>query len=457
MCDSPLILKRNRYRSTNSLAVSNFDIVPCGSCPSCLVSKRNDLFPLINTEQIFTNHFAGRTAYITFTYNEDSLPYLRFSVERYSQGKFLNVDYFRGTPNRVNDKYNLSVPIAYYKDVQNFFKTIRKTLKRINPAFELRYIFASEYGTSESHTKRPHYHCLMFLNAPLSEYFINRDFLAFCQKYWHFGFLAKSAQYPLWVNGLCSTPAYYLSKYIVKGSSISTHPHYTRVNTFVNRWRKVFVDFFRDFGYKIGSHRPLAPIVFSFFPLKFKIRKSIRFGHQQLPYIWQTLSRSDSSDFKFSVSSLVKPIRYSNKLIKYYLKHCPSDVLPTAFYNYYRIKCTNQRELLSTISPSLAKYSLRDFLLYNILYNKIPSNDLIYHLTNYPDETFEDTLVFLSNHVAFIELDHYISYSDALNYDFQNSLPQPLLAKFDAIQQSIRNFSESKRYSNLFEYIHYKQ
>lgn len=100
--------------------------MPCGKCPQCLANYRAELISRLKVEN-FNSSFS---LFVTLTYDDNNL--------------FFN---------------NKGVASVCKRDVQLFFKRLRKKLG--NKSF--RYFLTSEYG---DHTKRPHYHALLFFAIP---------------------------------------------------------------------------------------------------------------------------------------------------------------------------------------------------------------------------------------------------------------------------------------------------
>jgi len=100
--------------------------VPCGKCAFCLQTKRNSW--------LFRLHHEARTQqmpayFLTLTYDEKHLP-------------------------RFKGKATL-----WFRHLQLYFKRLRKE------GYRLKYVAVGEYGTR---TERPHYHAIMWTNAPVN-------------------------------------------------------------------------------------------------------------------------------------------------------------------------------------------------------------------------------------------------------------------------------------------------
>lgn len=99
--------------------------LPCGSCPNCIIQRKNDWLTRVH----FETYYHGIPLFITLTYNDDHLPRLRKNVATLRK-----------------------------RDVQLFIKRLRK----IQSGSVHKYMAVGEYGTK---TKRPHYHLLLWYNG----------------------------------------------------------------------------------------------------------------------------------------------------------------------------------------------------------------------------------------------------------------------------------------------------
>ncbi len=105
--------------------------VPCGRCPHCKRRRINDwVFRLQEEEK---NAISAR--FVTLTYAPEYLPLAKSKL-----------------------------PTLYKKDLQNYFKRLRKKEKHVKQtAHPIKYYACGEYGET---TYRPHYHCILFNLAP---------------------------------------------------------------------------------------------------------------------------------------------------------------------------------------------------------------------------------------------------------------------------------------------------
>lgn len=110
------------------LTIPMFQYVPCGECELCKQAKRVDI---VRRAELASLEYACPPYQFKLTYDDEHLP-------KYSE--------------------------LQYRDVQLFFKRLRKKLASLHLPTDFKYIVAGEYGSKNTH--RPHYHVIMF-NNPL--------------------------------------------------------------------------------------------------------------------------------------------------------------------------------------------------------------------------------------------------------------------------------------------------
>jgi hypothetical protein len=103
---------------------------PCGKCMPCLISRKSKWSDRILLESL--QH--EKSAFVTLTYNDASLPY-----------------------RHPNTNELLDAPTLNHEHAQKFLKRIRKAFPS-----KLRYFVAGEYGSDY----RPHYHFALFGYSP---------------------------------------------------------------------------------------------------------------------------------------------------------------------------------------------------------------------------------------------------------------------------------------------------
>lgn len=141
----------------DGVVVPAFVSIPCGKCPICRdVAMREYCCRAVCESQTSSSV----PLFLTLTYNDDHLP----------------------------DGANLCK-----RDVQLFFKRLRKHLEKKHPDAKLRYIYCGEYGT---YYGRPHYHAIVW-NYPYEEELtpyvpLSYQALPTIEKCWNNGFVYVS-------------------------------------------------------------------------------------------------------------------------------------------------------------------------------------------------------------------------------------------------------------------------
>lgn len=139
--------------------------VPCGKCASCQVNKQNE-YHLRNYYECMATFNAGGFVYMDcLTYSDESLPHLK--------------DFLNYIPDSLN------YPCFSYPDFRLFMVRLRRHLTNLgfDVKSSLRYFMASEYGTSERCTHRPHYHVLFYVTSSFDSLVLSKA-VADC---WPFG------------------------------------------------------------------------------------------------------------------------------------------------------------------------------------------------------------------------------------------------------------------------------
>ena len=187
MCTNCRTVKnRSLYRNLDYGPITR--TVPCGECDECRFIKQSEWSTRLSFDIHQCYSLGGVCVFLTFTYSNDSLPYLDFSFENRS----------------------FHIPCFNREHPRKFLRRLKKLFyKKYGPARSdgkpgYRYFFVSEQGST---TNRPHYHCL-FMLYPLSLHFFNRkgksvalsfdpkkqwfEFVELCRQIWttenNFGF-----------------------------------------------------------------------------------------------------------------------------------------------------------------------------------------------------------------------------------------------------------------------------
>lgn len=132
-----------------------FIYAPCGHCTLCKENKRNDLvFRSIMESSCYT----CPPVFFTLTYDDQHLPCLEVDTEVIDKVKSDGSI----TTKSVHYKYdNKCRGELRYKDVQDFFKRLRRRWDRKGLKHNIRYLVSGEYGSKYG---RPHYHVIMWNN-----------------------------------------------------------------------------------------------------------------------------------------------------------------------------------------------------------------------------------------------------------------------------------------------------
>lgn len=138
--------------------------VPCGKCTACRIQRTREWTERIMSE----SYYHDNSVFVTLTYDEDHVPSA-------SSGRLTLVK----------------------KDVQDFFKRVRRRLEFLEDTRKIRYYAVGEYGDS---TKRPHYHAIVFG--------LSADDLEILESCWKVGFVS--------VGSVTYDSARYVAGYVQK-------------------------------------------------------------------------------------------------------------------------------------------------------------------------------------------------------------------------------------------------
>ena len=163
--------------------------VPCGHCADCQRNKHNEWFFRCMVEYNRVRSLGGAVYFITLTYNNDNLPYFTLPDGTKCQG-------------------------FSRRHVHNFMKYFRILLKKRHLQHkEIKYLICSEYG---SHTRRPHYHGLLFVSYHIP----NNTLLDVLRTAWHYGFVIVAKQ---GLEVVSPSGVRYASKYVCKDLAFEKH------------------------------------------------------------------------------------------------------------------------------------------------------------------------------------------------------------------------------------------
>lgn len=146
MCYNPIdIINPSKY--VNIRYKDRYVIqVPCGKCAACRQSNSNEWTYRLYHHALDTFKNDGFVLFDTLTYDNEHLPHIS--------------DYF-------NVDKSVDYPCFSSADLRKFIANLRQRCKR-KFASNFSYFIASEYGTSERHLHRPHYHALFFVVGSIS-------------------------------------------------------------------------------------------------------------------------------------------------------------------------------------------------------------------------------------------------------------------------------------------------
>ncbi|QCS36405.1 replication initiator protein [Capybara microvirus Cap3_SP_344] len=164
--------------------------VPCGNCYDCIQKNIRDWSARARAEYHDYKEKGGCVLFPTLTYNEKCCPCVNIGNKSY----------------RAFSK----------RDVQHFIKKFRVYVSRTYGkefARGIKYMIASEFGTSSGKTHRPHYHCLLFL--PWRPKI--RKISSIIRKSWRFGYMSWSKKHGAVINSVKGIS--YVCKYMCKQSN----------------------------------------------------------------------------------------------------------------------------------------------------------------------------------------------------------------------------------------------
>lgn len=158
MCLSPLTIHPKSVYPNALYDLSSVS-VGCKRCDECREQYRLEWQNRLCFE--YSSNAGGCAVFLTFTYNNDSLPF------------YEDRDYILETGTHFR------VPCFSREHVLKFLHTLKRYYIKRFGYVPFKYFFASEYGKT---TKRPHYHALFFLDAFLAHDW--RSFVEVCREIW---------------------------------------------------------------------------------------------------------------------------------------------------------------------------------------------------------------------------------------------------------------------------------
>lgn len=191
--------------------------VKCGQCAECQKAAKNEWHFRAYYQFKDTINNGGYVYFDTLTYSDSNLPRL--------SNIFPNLKSSDSCSELIN------FPIFSREDIRLFFVRLRRHLTKLgyNPAHRLKYFLSSEYGTSENHTHRPHYHILFFVENSFIPWYTLSHAISDCWQLGRTDGLKFHEDNPLHVEAhvyskvnttsdVVDKVCFYVSKYVQKDS-----------------------------------------------------------------------------------------------------------------------------------------------------------------------------------------------------------------------------------------------
>ena len=130
--------KWKEIRLKKLLKEENAQLIPCGHCAGCKLTKRSSWANRMEMELPYHEN----AWFLTITYNDENIPY-RGTWDTY-------------TGELIIENYSLK-----YDDIQKFWKNLRRYIEyhKLGDSKKMMYYAAGEYG---GETHRPHYHAIVY-------------------------------------------------------------------------------------------------------------------------------------------------------------------------------------------------------------------------------------------------------------------------------------------------------
>ncbi len=129
----------------------NSTFVECRKCSECVVKRQNEW--IFRIKQEILHH--KNSFFITYQYNEKRVPIIN-QYYHHDTGETIT-ERIRGTQNVASNSF---VRTLQYKDIQDYFKRLRK----VHPT--VKHHTVGEYGEKK---KRPHYHSIIMSNEDVND------------------------------------------------------------------------------------------------------------------------------------------------------------------------------------------------------------------------------------------------------------------------------------------------
>lgn len=120
--------------------------VPCGKCPACLITKKQQLTArmILEAQEYEVIYF------VTLTYSDYDIP-MCCSVSKRDAQLFLK-------------RLRRNSEVWTYRQDKRYKKVKKLVRDECKHRGEFRYVLAAEYGTDPRYTLRPHYHAIIYTN-----------------------------------------------------------------------------------------------------------------------------------------------------------------------------------------------------------------------------------------------------------------------------------------------------
>lgn len=205
MCLNPIYA----YNNTRYVSLRHGDrfkvAYKCGHCAECLAQKSNEW--QLRTYYQFADTISNG-GYVLF----DTLTYANAYLPRFS-------DYFANVPLWADH------PCFSREHITQFIKALRSKLDYYGYSDKFGYFIASEYGSDDRFTHRPHYHVLIFSSGDVPPDVLSR----FIGDTWRYGrtdgipyksrFYVNSKRVYKSLDNVSMVTAQYVAKYVAKHSA----------------------------------------------------------------------------------------------------------------------------------------------------------------------------------------------------------------------------------------------
>lgn len=133
-------LNSNFYTSNRARIITNSQLVPCGKCMSCRISRSRQWAVRCVMEAMYHDE----NCFLTLTYNDENLPPIHHNAVNFETGELCE---------------DSPVHSLLRSDVQSFLKRLRRHYDYHYGINNIRYFGCGEYGPVNY---RPHYHLIIF-------------------------------------------------------------------------------------------------------------------------------------------------------------------------------------------------------------------------------------------------------------------------------------------------------